>query len=83
MPYPEDFIQLQQQEVKSEIEGCKRILEGGAFLYESNRDIAAAIWRVQFFFTFILRKLNHVRMLLRSHSPRCTRESLVQNFLPP
>eukprot|EP00026_Physarum_polycephalum_P001370 Phypoly_transcript_01371.p1 GENE.Phypoly_transcript_01371~~Phypoly_transcript_01371.p1 ORF type:complete len:456 (+),score=62.54 Phypoly_transcript_01371:2043-3410(+) len=39
------FIQLQQCEIDTKIEGCKRILEGSNFLYESNREIALSTWK--------------------------------------
>jgi len=40
-----NLLQLQQQELKTGIEGCRRILEGGSLLYDANKDIAVAIWK--------------------------------------
>ena len=42
----ENLILLQQNQLKTEIEGSKRILEGGSLLYESNRSVAISIWKV-------------------------------------
>lgn len=44
--YVEKIIESQQKEVNDSISGCQRILEGGALLYSTNKDVATAIWKV-------------------------------------